>query len=65
MPNYGVVVRFCNFKKKETKCPAVFDADSSFPDAFGARVEGCMDKDTRCRQFGCKYASGANDPFVA
>jgi len=65
MPNYGVVTRFCNFKKREIKCPAVFDADSSAPGAFGERVEACMNKDHQCREHGCKYADGTNNPFGA
>ena len=64
MPNYGVVTRFCTFKKQETKCPAVFDADSSQPGAFGEHIEACMGKDATCRGFNCKYADGSHDPFA-
>ena len=64
MPNYGVVTKFCNFKKIEIKCPAVFDADASAPGSFGERVEACLNKDSRCLAHGCKYADGAHDPFA-
>jgi hypothetical protein len=63
MPNYEVVVMFCDLRNKQVRCPAVHESDSSGANTFGKHINDCFGKDADCAKANCIYAKGSREPF--
>ena len=63
MPNYEVIRKFCNFRKKEAILPATYVAEVKGAGKIGTQIQECLSKDPECEALGCKFAQGDRDPL--
>lgn len=64
MPNYEIVRKFCNIRKKEATFPGTYVSQHKGDDKLIPHIEDCLSKDKQCQQHGCKYAAGDKDPLA-
>jgi len=63
MPNYEVIRKFCNFRRKEAVLPATYVAEVRGAGKIGRQIQECLSKDAECRNYDCIFAEGEKDPL--
>jgi hypothetical protein len=63
MPNYEIVRKRCEFRKKEVLVPATYVSEPRGDGKLIRHFNDCLSKDPQCDTTGCRFCAGANDPF--
>lgn len=65
MPNYEIIRKLCELRKKEVILPATYVSDPGGDGKLIRHINDCLNKDNDCKFAGCKFCTGDREPFNA